>query len=150
MSKFNSETSFLYQLFKGNSNFIVLKHARLFICLFFMIFIINYIQSYVYLCIYTPSYQHFKAFPVSKFNSEISFLYQLFKQDSKFIVIKVIQGYLSAFYDVFVFIFIYTYIYTPSNQHFKAFPVSKINSETSFLYHFLRTIQILLYSTYIG
>jgi len=75
---------------------------------------------------------------VSKFNSEISFLYQLFKEDSKFIVIKVIQGYLSAFYDVFVFIFIYTYIYTPSNQHFKAFPVSKINSETSFLYQLFK------------
>ena len=68
----------------------------------------------------------------------ISFLYQLFKEDSNFIVIKVIQGYLSAFYDVFVFIFIYTYIYTPSNQHFKAFPVSKINSETSFLYQLFK------------
>ena len=75
---------------------------------------------------------------MSKFNSEISFLYQLFKEDLKFIVIKVIQGYLSAFYDVFVFIFIYTYIYTPSNQHFKGFPVSKINSETSFLYQLFK------------
>ena len=93
---------------------------------------------YLYLCIYTPSYQHFKAFPISKFNSEISFLYQLFKEDSIFILIKVMQGYLSAFYHVFVFIFIYTYIYTPSNQHFKAFPVSKINSETSFWYQLFK------------
>ena len=138
MSKFNSETSFLYQLFKGNSNFIVLKPCKVIHLSIFYDFVIIYIQSYVYLCIYTPSYQHFKAFPDSKFNSEISFLYQLFKEDSKFIVIKVIQGYLSAFYDVFVFIFIYTYIYTPSNQHFKAFPVSKINSETSFLYQLFK------------
>ena len=103
-----------------------------------MIFITIYIYSYLYLWIYTPSYPHFKAFSVSKFNFETSFLYQLFKEDSNFIVIKVIQGYLSAFYDVFVFIFIYTYIYTPSNQHFKAFPVSKINSETSFLYQLFK------------
>ena len=38
-----------------------------------MIFIIIYIYSYVYLCIYTPSYQHFKAFTVSKFDSETTF-----------------------------------------------------------------------------
>ena len=75
---------------------------------------------------------------MSKFNSEISFLCQLFKEDSNFIVIKVIQGYLSAFYDVFDFIFIYTYIYTPSNQHFKAFPVSKFNSKTSYLYQLFK------------
>ena len=78
-------------------------HARLFICLCFMIFIIIYIYSYVYLCIYTPSYQHFKAFPLSKFNSETSFLYQLFKENSNFIVKKPCKViYLSAFYDVFV------------------------------------------------
>ena len=63
-------------------------HARLFICLCFMIFIILYIYSYVYLCIYSPSYEHFKAFPLSKFNSETSFLYQLFKENSNFIVKK--------------------------------------------------------------
>ena len=28
----------------------------------------------------------------------------------------------------------YFFVYTPSNQHFKAFLVSKFNSETSFLY----------------
>ena len=38
-----------------------------------MIFMIIYIYSYVYLCIYTPSYQHFKAFAVSKFDSETTF-----------------------------------------------------------------------------
>ena len=43
---------------------------------------------YVYLCILTPSYQHFKAFPVSKFNSNTSFLYQLFKGNSNFIFVK--------------------------------------------------------------
>ena len=88
VSKFNSETSFLYQLFKENSNFIVYKPCKVILSLFFMIFIIIYIYSYVYLCIYTPSYQHFKAFPVSKFNSETSFLYQLFKENSNFIVLK--------------------------------------------------------------
>ena len=38
----------------------------------FMMFII-YIYSYVSLSIYTPSYQHFKAFAVSKFDSETTF-----------------------------------------------------------------------------
>ena len=42
----------------------------------------------LYLCIYTPLYPHFKAFPVSKFNSETSFLYQLFKENSNIIVLK--------------------------------------------------------------
>ena len=84
VSKINSETSFLYQLFKENSNFIVESHTRLFICLFFMMFIIIHIYLYVYLCIYTPLYPHFKAFPVSKFNSETSFLYQLFKAFGEF------------------------------------------------------------------
>ena len=88
MSKFNSETSFLYQLFKGNSNLIVLKPCKVIDLSIFMIFIIIYIQSYLYLFIYTPSYQHFKAFPVSKFNSETSFLYQFFKGNSNFIVLK--------------------------------------------------------------
>ena len=51
---------------------------------------------------YTPSYQHFKAFPLSKFNSETSFLYQLFKEDSNFRVKKPCKViYLSA-YDVFL------------------------------------------------
>ena len=57
------------------------------------------------------------------------------------------QGYLFlCFYGVFVFLFIYTYIYTPSNQHFKAFPVSKIicplqveQAETSVALQELRT-----------
>jgi len=46
---------------------------RNFIVYIFMIFMIIYIYSYVYLCIYTPSYQHFKAFTVSKFDSETTF-----------------------------------------------------------------------------
>ena len=37
---------------------------------------------------YTPSYQHVKAFPVSDINSETSFLYQLFKYNSNFIIFK--------------------------------------------------------------
>jgi hypothetical protein len=105
MSKFNSETSFLYQLFKRNSNFTVWKPWKViylsvfydFHCLFI------FIHIYVYLCIYTPSYQHFKAFPVSKFNSETSFLYQLFKENSNFIVKKPCKVICLSAYDVFVF-----------------------------------------------
>ena len=99
VSKFNSETSFLYQLFKENPNFIVTKPCKV-ICkyiFFFMIFNIIYIYSYLYLCIYTPSYQHFKAFPVSKFNSETSFLYQLFEENSKFIVLKLFNMFIRVY-----------------------------------------------------
>ena len=42
---------------------------------------------------YTPSNHHFKAFLVSKLNSDISYLYQLFKENSNFIVLNM-QGYL--------------------------------------------------------
>jgi hypothetical protein len=83
-----------------------------------MIFIVIYIYSYVYLCIYTPSYQLFKAFSVSKFNSEISFLYQLFKENSNFIVKKLCKVICLLFMMSLFFIFIYTYIYTPSTQVF--------------------------------
>ena len=85
--------------------FLYYSETRLFICLCFMIVIIIYIYNEFicnYLCIYTPSYQHFKAFPLSKFNSETSFLYQLFKEDSNFRVKKPCKViYLSA-YDVFL------------------------------------------------
>ena len=96
--------------------------------------------------IYTPSNQHFKAFLVSKFNSETSFLYQLFKENSDFIVKKPCKViYLSAFYDIGS-LYLFIYIYTPSNQHFKGFPVSKIirplqveQAETSVALQELRT-----------
>ena len=87
---------------------------------------------------YTPSYQHFKAFSVSNFNSNISFLYQLFKENLNFIVKKSCKVICLIFMMSLFFIFIYTYIYTPSNQHFKAFPVSKINSKTSFVYQLFK------------
>ena len=65
------------------------SHACKFISFsIFIVFIINYSYSYIYLCIYTPSYQHFKAFPVSNINSETSFVYQLFKENSNFIGFK--------------------------------------------------------------
>ena len=83
-----------------------------------MIFIIIYIYSYVYLCIYTPSYQHFKAFTVSKFDSETTFQRQ-FKVHS----LKAIQHVSSG-------IHVYIYIYTISNQHFKAFTVSTVATST--------------------
>ena len=123
-----------------------------------MLFI--FIPIYVYLCIYTPSYQHFKAFPVSKFNSDTSFLYQLFKEKLNFIVKKPCKVvcllmmslffillwakviHLSMFYDchyyLYLFICNYLSIYTPSYQHFKAFPLSKFNSETTFLYQLFK------------
>ena len=117
VSKFNFETSFLYQLFKENSNIIVLKPCKVIDLSIFMIFIIIYIQSYLYLFIYTPSYQHFKAFPVSKFNSETSFLYQFFKGNSNFIVLKPCTLiYLSIFYDfhcyLYLFICLFMHLYT--------------------------------------
>ena len=126
-----------YQLFKKNSNFIVWKRCNI-IYLSFFFFIIIYIYSYVYLCIYSPSYQHFKAFPVSKINSKTSFLYQLFKENSKFIVWKPCKV---IFFCLFSQVFIcYLLIHTHSNQHFQAFLMSKVNSETSFCINFSRRI----------
>ena len=83
-----------------------------------MIFIVIYIYSYVYLCIYTPSYQLFKAFSVSKFNSKITFLYQFLKETLSFIVKKSCKVICLLFMMSLFFIFIYTYIYTPSTQVF--------------------------------
>ena len=107
---------------------------------FFQVFFLNFyfIYFFMYVFVYTPSNQHFKAFLVSKFNSGTSFLYQLFKENSNFIVTepcKVICK--SIFFMIFIIIYIYSNlylcIYTPSYPHFKAFPVSKFNFETSFL-----------------
>ena len=94
---------FSVSTFQGEFKFHRLKAMqRNFIVYIFMIFMIIYIYSYVYLCIYSPSYEHFKAFPLSKFNSETSFLYQLFKEDSNFRVKKPCKViYLSA-HDVFL------------------------------------------------
>ena len=85
-----------------------------------MIFIIIYIYSYVYLCIYTPSYQHFKAFTVSKFDSETTF-----QGEFKFHRLKAMQrNFIVYIFMIFMLIFIYSYvylcIYTPSYQHFKS------------------------------
>ena len=76
-----------------------------------MIFIIIYIYSCLYLCIYTPSYPHFKAFPVSKFNSETSFLSQLFKENSNVIVVKPCKLINEAIFLIFIIIYIYSYLY---------------------------------------
>ena len=87
-----------------------------------MIFIIIYICSYVYLCIYTPLYQHFKAFfCVSKFNSETSFLYQLFKENSNFIVLKLGKMFIYVYmylciYVSYIYLCINIYRYTPSTK----------------------------------
>ena len=58
--------------------------------------------------IHTISNQHFKAFTVSKFYSETTFMYQLFKENSNFIVTepcKVIGK--SIFYDFHYHFYIY-------------------------------------------
>ena len=65
-------------------------YAMLFICLFFAYFSYNLC---IYSGMYTPSNHHFKAFPVSKINSNTSFLYQVFKENSNFIVLNM-QCYL--------------------------------------------------------
>ena len=72
----------------------------------FMIFMIIYIYSYVYLCIYTPSYQHFKAFAVCKFDSETTFLYQLFNKNWKFTVYKPFNMFLQVYMYVYICIYI--------------------------------------------
>ena len=78
-----------------------------------MIFIVIYTYSYVYLCIYTPSYQQFKAFPMSNFNSKTSFLFQLFKENLNFILVKPCKVIsLSTFSSVhLLFLNIYVYIF---------------------------------------
>ena len=82
--------------------FILLWHKVIYLSMFYDCHYYLYLFICNYLCIYTPSYQHFKAFPLSKFNSETSFLYQLFKEDSNFRVKKPCKViYLSA-YDVFL------------------------------------------------
>ena len=82
---------------------------------------------------YTPSNQPFKAFPVSKINSETSFLYQLFMENSNFIVSHARFFITHFFFYYFLYFGIYLGMYTPSNHHFKAFLVSEINSKTKFL-----------------
>ena len=139
MSKINSEISFLYQLFKENSNFIVLKPCNL---IHLPIFYFHFFLFMYLLGMYTPSNQHFKAFPESKINFETSFLSQLFKDNSNLRVLKPCTVIYLSFFMIFIVIYIYSYvylcIYTPSNQHFKAFPLSKFNSETSFLYQLFK------------
>ena len=65
---------------------------------------------------YTPSYQHFKAFAVSKFDSETTF-----QRELKVHSLQAIQHVSSG---------IHVYIYTISNQHFKAFTVSTVTTST--------------------
>ena len=110
MSKFNSEANFLYQLFKGNSC------KAIYLSMFYDCHYYLYLFICNYLCIYTPSYHHFKAFSLSKFNSETIFLYQHFKEDSNFIVKKPCKViYLSIFYYSFItyeYMYVCMYIHT--------------------------------------
>ena len=68
----------------------------------------------MYFFVYTPSNQHFKAFLVSKSNSETSFLYQLFKEKSNFIVTepcKVICKSIIYDFHYYLYLFIYLLMY---------------------------------------
>ena len=95
----NLQDQFSVSTFQGEFKFHSLKAIqRNFIVYIFMIFMIIYIYSYVYLCIYTPSYQHFKAFAVSKFDSETTFQRQ-FKVHS----LKAIQ-HVSSGIHVYIYI----------------------------------------------
>ena len=78
----------------------------------FLLFICSFMEIYI-----TPSEQHFKAFQISKFNYETSFLYQLFKRNSNFIALKPCKViYLSIFYDfdyyLYLFICLFMHLYT--------------------------------------
>jgi len=90
----------------------------------------------------------FKAFPLSKFNSETSFLYQLFKEDSNFRVKKPCKViYLSA-YDVFVFyIYLCIYIHLQMNILKPSWCLNSIPRQV-FCINFSRRIQILLFQSH--
>ena len=87
-----------------SSKYPILSQAR---CSFMYTCMYAYV-SYIYLCIYiyryTPSTQPFKAFPVSKFNSETNFLYQLIKENSNFIVLKPCNMFIHVYMYVCVYI----------------------------------------------
>ena len=97
---------FSLSTFQGEFKFHSFKAMKgyLFVCFLWFSWLFIFIHIYVYLCILnTPSYQHFKAFPVSNINSEASFLYQLFKENSNFIVKKpckviCLSAYVSLFF----------------------------------------------------
>ena len=76
-----------------------------------------FIYLFMYFFVHTPSNQHFKAFLVSKFNSETSFLYQLLKENSNFIVTepcKVISKYIFYNFQNYLYLFesLFMHLYT--------------------------------------
>ena len=168
MSKFNSETSFLSQLFKGNSNFTVWKPWKViylpvfydFHCyLYFFPYMFIYAFIHLHINILKPS-QCLNSIPRQVFCINFSKIIQnsLGKSHARLFVCLLMMSlffillwdkviYLSMFYDchyyyLHLFICNYLCIYTPSYQHFKAIPLSKFNSETSFCINFSRRIQI--------
>ena len=79
--------------------------------------LMSFTYLFMYFYINTPTNRHFKAFLVSKFNSKTSFLSQLFKENSYFIVTepcKVICK--SIFYDfhyyLYLFVSLFMHLYT--------------------------------------
>ena len=158
VSKINSKTSFLYQLFKDNSNFTVLKPWKViylpvfydFHCyLYFFPYMFIYAFIHLHINILKPS-QCLNSIPRQVFCINFSKIIQnsLGKSHARLFVCLLMMSlffillwdkviYLSMFYDchyyLYLFIFNSLCIYTPSYQHFKAFLLSKFNSETSFL-----------------
>ena len=83
-----------------------IKNSFFFLSIFFLNF--YFIYLFMYFFVYTPSNQHFEAFLVSKFNSETSFLYQLFKENLNFIVTEPwkVTGK-SIFYDFHYYLYLF-------------------------------------------
>jgi len=106
MSKFNSETSFLYQLFKGNSNFIVLKPWKAFYLYVFQGF---HCYLYLFFCLFMYLYTF-----ISTFQFRDKFSVSTFQREFKFHSEKAMQGYLFVclWCLCFLYLFIHTYIYT--------------------------------------
>ena len=84
-----------------------------------MIFIIIYIYMNLYLCIYTPLYPHFKAFPVSKFNSETNFSISTFQGEFKYHSFKAMQANKWSYFLIFIIIYVYSYLYLCIYTFFK-------------------------------
>jgi len=119
----------------------------------------------MYLFIYIHSNQHFKAFLIHvQIQFRDKFSLSTFQEEFKNHTFTVMQAYFNAYFsfsfflsfciylDIHIIRCMYLYIFIPSNQHFKPFPVSKINSETIFLvstlqrkfkFHSFKSIQTL-------
>ena len=113
----------MYQHFKENPNFIVLKMQMS----IFIIVIINCVFIYVFI--------HLQINISKPFWCLKSIPRQVFCINSNLIVFKPCKV---IYFSICYYLYYYLGMYTPSNHHFKAFPVSNINSKTSFLYQLFK------------